>query len=189
MSGAGEDAQMSAGGGRAPGGNGAGPGGSGWRRSPTWMKVLLIASLSLNLAVAGVVGGRALHAWQVSKAVRAAGFDRRQARLLQMVPEERRDEVQAMLRARRAEIERARREMHEATLAFIEALRSEPFDPERVAAALARRQEASRRYWTINSQEVAEIARQLDARERAELARRLEAHARRLMARLGGKHD
>lgn len=161
----------------------------GWRHAPTWMKLLLIVSLSANVLVAGVIGGKAFRDWRERAAVAkvAPGLDRRQARILRMVPAARRDEVGAILAARRAEIEAARRELREASLAFIEALRAEPLDPERVAAALARRQEASRRYWTISTEQVAEIARVLGPDERRELARRLEERMKRVMARIEGR--
>ncbi len=36
----------------------------GWRQAPGWMKLLLILSLSVNVAIAGLVGGNAIRHWQ-----------------------------------------------------------------------------------------------------------------------------
>ena len=36
----------------------------GWRQAPGWMKLVLILSLSVNVAIAGLVGGNALRYWQ-----------------------------------------------------------------------------------------------------------------------------
>lgn len=158
----------------------------GWRSAPGWMKGLLVVSLAANLGVAGLVGGHALRAWhdRPFAAVKAEpGLDRRQTRLLRMVPEARRDEVKPMLMQRQEEIDRARQRMQEAHMALIEAIRTDPLDPERLEAVLAQRHEASGAFWRIGSEQVVEIARTLNAAERETLADRLEERTRRWMKR------
>lgn len=163
---------------------------AGWRGAPRWMKLLLIVSLALNLAVAGLVGGHALRAWQrppFDKVEREPGLDRRQTRLLRMVPEAEREEAKRILLARQDEIDRARREMREAHMALIEAIRKEPLDPEQLEQALTRRHEASGAFWQIGSEQLVAIARRLDSAEREKLADRLEERTRRWMERHGRK--
>lgn len=157
-----------------------------WRSAPGWMKALLVVSLALNLGVAGLIGGHALRAWHdrpFASMKPEPGLDRRQTRLLHMVPEAERDEVKPILLQRQDEIDRARERMQEAHMELIEALRADPLDPKRLEAALARRHEASSAFWRIGSEEVVEIARTLDREGRETLADRLEERTRRWMKR------
>lgn len=159
----------------------------GWRQAPGWMKLLLILSLSVNVAIAGVVGGNAIRHWQQGVASgkwqNEPGLDRRQTRILRMVPDARRAEARAILLARQDEYKAARETMRATQQALIEAIRQEPLNPERLAAALAERRQASGRMWGIGYEQMAEIVHRLDAAERAELANRLEERTRRWMAR------
>lgn len=158
----------------------------GWRAAPGWMKALLAVSLALNLAVAGVIGGNALRHLsdgRVHKVELEPGLDRRQSRIFQMVPEDRREAAKAILLDRQDEQDRARAEMREAHMAFIDAIRQEPLDPERLEQALARRNAASADFWRIGMEQMVEIARSLDAPARIELADRLEERTRRWMKR------
>lgn len=164
----------------------------GWRTAPGWMKALLVLSLALNLAVAGLIGGNALRKWDepAYTAVKVEpGLDRRQTRILRMVPEAKQEQAKAILLSRRDELERARREMIEAHMAFIATLRQEPLDPAGLDEALARRHAASAGFFRIGVEQVVEIARALDAAERAALAERLEERTRRWMARWGRKSE
>jgi uncharacterized membrane protein len=159
----------------------------GWRQAPGWMKLLLILSLSVNVMIAGVVGGNAIRHWQYgsfgSKSQNEPGLDRRQTRILRMVPDLRRDEARAILLARQDEYKAARETMRAAQQALVEAIRQEPLDPDRLAAALAERRAASGRMWSIGYEQMAEIARRLNAAEREEMAKRLEERTRRWMER------
>ncbi len=159
----------------------------GWRLAPGWMKLLLIVSLSANVAIAGVVGGNAIRQWQQGVASgkwqNEPGLDRRQTRILRMVPDARREEARAILLARLDEYKAARETMRAAQQALIEAIRQEPLNPERLTAALTEQRVASGRMWGISYEQMAEIVRRLDAAERAELAKRLEERTRRWMKR------
>lgn len=158
----------------------------GWRSAPGWMKLLLIVSLALNLAVAGLVGGHAIRASQDPPFARIEpepGLDRRQTRLLRMVPEAQREQARQILLARQDDIDRARQQMRAAHMALIDALRTDPLDPERLERVLVRRHEASGAFWRIGSEQLVEIARTLDSAERDKLAERLEERTRRWMAR------
>ena len=160
---------------------------SGWRQAPGWMKLLLILSLSLNVAIAGLIGGNAVRHWQQGGASgkwqNEPGLDRRQTRLLRMVPDARHEEARAILLARQDDYEAARETMRAAQRALLEAIRQEPLNSERLAAALAERRQASGRMWGIGYEQMAEIVHRLDAAERAELAKRLERRTRRWMER------
>jgi uncharacterized membrane protein len=160
---------------------------SGWRQAPGWMKLLLILSLSVNVAIAGLIGGNAIRHWQQGSAggkwQNEPGLNRAQSRILRMVPDSRRDEARTILLARQGEYETAREAMRAAQQALLEAIRQEPLDPERLAAALAERRKASGRMWGIGYEQMAEIVLRLDAAERVEMAKRLERRTRRWMER------
>ncbi len=159
----------------------------GWRQAPGWMKLVLILSLSVNVAIAGLVGGNALRYWQHGAASgkwrNEPGLDRRQTRILRMVPDARHEEARAILLARQDDYKAARESMRVAQQALVEAIRQEPLNPKLLAAALAERRRASGQMWGIGYEQMAEIVRRLDAAERVELARRLEERTRRWMAR------
>jgi len=91
--------------------------------------------------------------------------------------------------SRQAEIDRARESMRSAHMAFIDAIRAEPLDPERLRAALAQRHAASAEFWRIGMEQMVEIARALDAGQRTELADRFEQRTKRWMARLARKGE
>jgi len=159
----------------------------GWRQAPGWMKLLLIVSLSVNVAIAGLVGGNAIRHWQQGVASgkwqNEPGLNRQQTRFLRMVPDARREEARTILLARQDDYKAARETMRAAQRALVEAIRQEPLNPERLTAALAERRQASGRMWGIGYEQIAEIARRLNAAERAELAKRLEERTRRWMER------
>ncbi len=159
----------------------------GWRQAPGWMKLLLIVSLSVNVAIAGLVGGNAIRNMQQGVAggkwQNEPGLNRQQTRFLRMVPDARRQEALAILLARQDDYKAARETMRAAQQALVEAIRQDPLNPERLAAALAERRQASGRMWGIGYEQIGEIAGRLDAAERAELAKRLEERTRRWMER------
>ena len=159
----------------------------GWRQAPGWLKLVLILSLSANVAVAGVVGGNAMRHRQDVPLSRMThnepGLDRRQTRILHMVPDQRRSEAREILLGRQDEYMAARVTMSAAQQTFTDAIRQDPLDPDRLTAALAERQAASGQIWGIGYEQMVEIARLLNAAERIEMATRLEERTRRWMER------
>ena len=155
----------------------------GWRLVPGWMKLVLILSLSLNVAIAGVVGGKAFRHWQRDvergKWHNESGLDRRQSRVLRMVPDARRDEAREILLSRQDEYKAARETMSAAHQALADAIRQEPLDLELLASALAERRAAGGRLWGIGYEQLGEIAGRLNATDRAEMAMRLEERTKR----------
>ena len=156
---------------------------SGWCRSPGRMKLLVIVSLSVNVAVVGLAGGSAMHHGQSEpdrvRQPDEPGLDRRQSRLLRMVPEARRDDVRPILLARQDEYQAAREAMRAARQALIETIRQDPMDAGRLNAVIADRREASVRMSGIGYEQMIEIVLILEAAERAEMAQQLEELAQR----------
>ena len=158
-----------------------------WRHSPGWMKLLLIVSLSVTVAVVGLVGGNAIRHWNGesynSETINEPGLDRRQSRVLRMVPDAQKDQARMILLARQDEYAAARETMMAAQKAFIEAIRHDPLDTEKLATALTERRMASSQVWNIGYEQLAEIAGLLNATERAEMANQLEERTKRWMDR------
>ena len=146
-----------------------------WKRSPRWMKALLVVSLVANAAVLGVVSG-----WMMRHGTPdEPGLSRQQARILHLVPQPRREEARAILLSRKDEIAAAWNEMRAAQEEMLAAIRAEPFSAERLTAALAARRVASGKVWGIGYEQLGAIAAGLDPADRAALADRMEERFKR----------
>lgn len=164
----------------------------GWRLTPGWVKLLLVLSLSANVAVAGLVGGHALRLWKGEpyrhdaagwRQPNEPGLDWQQSRILRMVPEARRAEARGILLTRQADLDAVRDEMKAAQEALTAAVVADPFDPEALKQVLEARQRISSRIWTISYEQIAAIAAILTPEERSELADKMDERMRRWMKR------
>jgi len=154
-----------------------------WKRAPRWMKAVLVVSLVANAAVLGAVGG-----WKMRHAMPdEPGLSRQQARILDLVPQSRREEARAILLSRQDEIAATWNEMRAAQAEMLAAIRAEPFSADRLASALAARRAASGKVWGIGYEQLGEIAARLDSADRAALADRLEERYKRWMERRGSR--
>ncbi|MBK0401127.1 periplasmic heavy metal sensor [Limibaculum sp. M0105] len=151
---------------------------------PRWMRLLLVASLSGNLAVVGLVGG-----WMMRKdhwhGHDAEGLDPRQARLLHLLPEARQDEARALMLAESAGIAAERAQMTQAQGEIVAVLRSPDFTPERLGDALDRRSAFSGAVNGLIHAQIVTIASRMSPDERAEMADRIEEATRRWAKRRG----
>ena len=102
-----------------------------------WLVIGLVVSLTLNLALAGFLIGRASGPppWHRSAFDPIAGLPR----LMHFLPKERRREL--LEQQPRGQVRAALRDMRRAQRAMDQALAAEPFDAEALAAALARYRE------------------------------------------------
>ena len=99
-----------------------------------WLVIALVVSLVLNLALVGFLVGAAGRPppWRSPGFDATAGF----SRLVRFLPEERRAAVFGNGDDLRREIRQSLRTMRQAQHGIEEALAAEPFDPDRLAAAL-----------------------------------------------------
>ncbi len=122
------------------------------RRSPRWMKALLIASLAGNLAVVGVIAGAALRG-PIAPAAKLSlpieGFNR----MHRAMPAADQAALRADLRGRRDTIRAHRKQVRAARQAFLAALTAEPFS----AAALTQALESQAQVWTTLGAETREV--------------------------------
>ncbi len=136
-------------------------------RVPAPWRIVLICSLALNLAVAGLAVGAAFGPHGPGRGDRMGGPA---GPVLRALPEEDRRAVIAELRRDRPERRGARRERFHGLL---EAIAADPFDPARVAAMLdEQRRRGAERLDRIEGAVIARLAR-MDAAERAAFARNL----------------
>jgi len=143
-----------------------------WAGCPRWTRVLLILSLTLNLAGAGVLAGQYLSAMEDE---RDPNLSRGQARLLQLVPEDRRAEGRARFIAGRAAVEAAERQVWARSHAVVAELGRQSFAADAFAAALeGRRQAVLERQRVVQAQFV-DIVAGLPAEDRAAMAARVRA--------------
>lgn len=105
-------------------------------KSPLWMKLALIASLAVNVAVIGLFAGHLMNAKD-----RPRGQDRQINWIVRFVPEARQDEARKLFEKHRDTIRTLQRERGPNMDRIIAAIRAEPFSPETLRAAIGLRSE------------------------------------------------
>ena len=133
-------------------------------RSPGWMKLLLIGSLTANVLVVGVVAGHEL------RDDRRRGMDRAVGRILDMVPEERRAMAEAHFAEARPALEAAEDDRGPLIDAVLAAIRATPYDPAAVRAAMAAYGESRSERWEVLRERTATLLAMLTPEERAAFA-------------------
>lgn len=142
------------------------------------LKIALAVSVALNLAVAGLVGGIALHGGPGQHGrmmVRDMGFGPFDDALL---PEDR-DSLRASIQARSGDIRAARQLMQADGLAVLAALKAEPFDPAALGRALDAQADHLGERLEFGSVMIRDYLLALPAEARLAFADRLEQRMRR----------
>ena len=137
-------------------------------RSPGWMKLLLILSLTANLLVIGVIAGYELRGEDRRGGDRAIGW------ILEMVPEERRDMAEAHFAEARAAMDAAGGERAALMDAVLAAIRAEPYQPAAVQTAMAAYGDSRSQRWQVLRERMATLLARLTPDERATFADRFE---------------
>lgn len=148
------------------------------RRKRRWMAPLLVASLALNLLVAGAAvsgmfwGKHGEHGFHRSSDLLPRSF-------FKSLDEGRREELTAAFRARKPEFREERSALRDAAAALAKALEQEPFDPELAKAAIKEHAGRSHRLIDFVADFAGEFVQSLTPEERSALAeairRRVEA--------------
>lgn len=154
------------------------------RTAPRWMKVVLVISLAVNLAVAGVVVGAALRhgPWGGGGHHRVAAERIGSAYVRALSREDRRAIWRAMHAQDGPEASPRRSERVRAEIApMLRALRATPYDPQAVREIMERQMQAGRARQKAGQRHIQERLAEMTAQERAAYADRLqEALAHRL---------
>ena len=143
-------------------------------RSPGWMKLLLILSLTANLLVIGVVAG-----YELRDDRRRGGTDRAVGWILEMVPDERRDMAEAHFAEARAAIDAAEGDRGALMDAVLAAIRAEPYQPAAVQAAMAAYGDSRSERWEVLRERMATLLARLTPDERAAFADNFEERMKR----------
>ncbi len=146
-------------------------------RPPRGLQIALAVSLALNLAVAGLAIGTAVHGGPGPRGdlIRDMGFGPFDAALR---PEDR-DALKKSAQQRAGDLRTARREMQGDSTAILTALRSDPFDPAALNAAFATQQQHLADRIGFGSGLIRDFLLALPQKERLEFADRLEDHMKR----------
>jgi uncharacterized membrane protein len=149
-------------------------------RSPGWIKLLLILSLTANLLVIGVVAG-----YELRDDGRRGGTDRAVGWIVDMVPEERRDMAEAHFAEARAAIDTADGDRAALMDGVLSAIRAEPYDPAAVRAAMAAYGNSRSERWEVLRERMASLLARLTPEERATFADNFEERMNRWRERRG----
>jgi uncharacterized membrane protein len=146
-------------------------------RRRNWLRVLLIASLTLNLLLIGAAAGRMWRWHHHGRDFDGAGI------LLSHVPADKRAGIEAMIERDRAAMRGQLDAMEAARKEVSAALIAEPFDKARFIAALQSMHQSGLAARSVTAATLAEIASHLSIEERKAFARRLERRGGRGMRR------
>lgn len=145
-------------------------------KSPRWMRVLLVCSLALNLAVAGLVAGAVWRGAPVARQVERAGVF---GPLPEALTPERRAEFTEQVREASPEFRDNRRAVRQAFQGVLAAIRAEPFDRASLEAALAVQETALKGRQRLAVDVIVTQISDMDAAEREAFADRLQTMVRR----------
>jgi uncharacterized membrane protein len=146
-------------------------------RSPRWVKIVLLVSLTLNLGMAGLLAGAAFrpgHGEGADAALAPVGLRLFGAAL----PETAREGLRRDLGERRAEMIAARRALRAELGALLAALRAEPFDPAEAARALGAQREIAAAQIVLGQEALLARLAAMSPDERRRFADRIEAELR-----------
>ena len=138
-------------------------------RSPGWMKLLLILSLTANLLVIGVIAG-----YELRGEGRRGGTDRAVGWIVEMLPEERRGMAEAHFAEARAAIDTAEGSRAALTDRVLAAIRANPYDAAAVQAAMAAYGDSRSERWEVLRERMASLLARLTPEERAAFAHSFE---------------
>lgn len=137
----------------------------GFATVPGWLKIVLVLSLALNVAVAGLYLGRSTR-----PEVRLYGSDQRIARIVAQMPESRKAEAAAYLAEKRKDIQALRPESRKVREEWLAAVKAEPYSLDSAKAAINRRVELSMKRRQIVYDAMAEFLAKMTPAERAAYA-------------------
>ncbi|MEM1162824.1 MAG: periplasmic heavy metal sensor [Pseudomonadota bacterium] len=136
--------------------------------SPRWMKVLLLGSLAVNVAVVGVIVGFMM------KGTPERGSERQIYWIMQFVPETRQDDARALFRGRRDSIRDLMRDQNTSLDQILIAIRAEPYSPETLEAAMKDRRGSADKRRIMVEEGLLELLQTFSQDERAYFADQME---------------
>jgi uncharacterized membrane protein len=150
---------------------------------PHWTMFLLVASLALNLLIAGAIGMRYFYPERLERWSGASFTQLLPRRFLSDLPDERHREFLDMLKSRREVFRQSRARMRDVALRFADALERNPYDESQVTAAIQDFTKLSTDMVDSGTEVTLSIVKKLSPEERSLLARQVRERVERMQQR------
>jgi uncharacterized membrane protein len=152
---------------------------------PHWTMFLLVASLAVNLLIAGAAGMRYFYPERLERWSGASFTQLLPRRFLTDLPADRRREFLDLLRSRREVFRESRSGMRDAALRFAAALERDPYDEAEVTAAIGDFTKLSTQMVDSGTLATLQIVQKLTPQERSLLAQHVRERVERIRERRG----
>lgn len=159
------------------------------RRSPTWVRVVLFASLALNLLIVGLVVGTLGQRAKIDRSDAPRLRDAGLGPLAMILPRDQQGALREQLRHHAPDLRQNREMMRNDIRLILTALRSEPFDPGALAEVLSGQRRTATGRMEIGHRALIEAVSNATPQERARMADRLEKALQRNRSRTGAQKD
>ncbi len=143
------------------------------RTWPHWTMFLLVASLAVNLVIAGAAGMRYFYPERLERWSGASFTQLLPRRFLSDLPDDRRREFLDLLKSRREVFRQSRLGMRDVALRFAEALERNPYDEAQVTLAIQDFTTLSTQMVDSGTLVTLQIVQKLTPGERLQLAQRV----------------
>jgi uncharacterized membrane protein len=152
---------------------------------PHWTKFLLVASLAVNLLIAGAVGMRYFYPERMERWSGASFTQLLPRKFMSDLPAERRREFLDLLKSQRGTFRESRADMRDVALRFAEALERNPYDEAQVTTAVQDFTKLSNQMVDSGTLVTLQIVQKLTPEERILLAQRVRDRVERMQQRRG----
>jgi uncharacterized membrane protein len=156
----------------------------GW---PHWTMFLLVASLAVNLLIAGAAGMRYFYPDRLERWSGASFTQLLPRRFLSDLPEDRRREFLNLLKSRREAFRESRSGMRDVALRFAEALERNPYDEAQATQAIQDFTKLSTQMVDSGTLVTLQIVQKLTPEERLQLAQQVRERVNRMRDRRSKK--
>jgi uncharacterized membrane protein len=156
---------------------------------PHWTKFLLVASLAVNLLIAGAAGMRYFNPERLERWSGASFTQLLPRKFMSDLPNERRREFLDLLKSRRDSFRESRADMRDVALRFAEALERNPYDEAKATAAVQDFTRLSNQMVDSGTLVTLQIVQKLSPEERILLAQRVRERVERMQQRRGKKQS
>ncbi|MGE3874039.1 MAG: periplasmic heavy metal sensor [Parvibaculaceae bacterium] len=150
---------------------------------PHWTMFLLVASLAVNLLIAGALGMRYFSPERLERWSGASFTQLLPRRFLSDLPEDRRREFLDLLKSRREVFRESRAGMRDVALRFAGALERDPYSEAEVDAAIQDFTKLSTQMVDSGTQVTLDIVKKLSPQERGLLAKQVRERVERMRER------
>lgn len=150
---------------------------------PHWTMFLLVASLALNLLIAGAIGMRYFYPERLERWSGASFTQLLPRRFLSDLPDDRRREFLDILKSRREVFRQSRTDMRDVALRFATALERDPYNEAEATAAIQDFTRLSTQMVDSGTDATLDIVKKLSPDERVLLAKQVRERVERMRER------